>query len=200
MTAIFVAAALVLSAAVPFLGIALARARRLKLRNQAVLAAQVPAIDAGLERLVDAPRALCHGTRFADGAPLVAPAYREPCVCDLVCTAQALCWTREGGGATLSIPLAWIEDASLTRAFALLAGKDLPMLRLSWRRGGELLVTDFSLRGGLAQLEKLRREIHLRQGGGGALAALSKFIEAAESARSPVTESGTPTGAGTGAP
>lgn len=49
------------------------------------------------------------------------------------------------------------------RAFAPIAGKDLPMLRLRWRRGGEALQTDLSLRGGMPSLEALRREIHLRQ-------------------------------------
>jgi len=38
------------------------------------------------------------------------------------------------------------------------------MLRLRWRRGGEQLETALSLRGGMASLEALRREIHLRQG------------------------------------
>jgi len=60
-----------------------------------------------------------------------------------------------------------------------LAGKELPMLKLRWRRGGEPLETQLSLRGGMAQLEKLRREIHLRQGQGSALQALQKYLDAA---------------------
>jgi hypothetical protein len=57
-----------------------------------------------------------------------------------------------------------VTEAALHRQFAPIAGKDLPMLRLRWSRGGEQLQTDLSLRGGVASLEALRREIHLRQG------------------------------------
>ena len=61
------------------------------------------------------------------------------------------------------------------------------MLRIRFRRGGEALVSDFSLRGGLANLEKLRREVHLRQGTHGALAALGDLL-----AKEPVPGSGPP--------
>ena len=157
------------------------RARNLKRRHRAVLGAPLPFLDEAAERLVDAPRALYHGTRFADGDRLLEPALGEACVADLFCTAQAIFLRREQGGAAgnqlVSLPLAWIEDASLLRAPSELAGRELPVLRLRWRRGGQLLESDLSLRGGLAQLEKLRREVHLRQGQGGALQALQRFLQ-----------------------
>jgi hypothetical protein len=49
------------------------------------------------------------------------------------------------------------------------------MLRLRWTRGGEKLETQISLRGGMASLEALRREIHLRQGN--IAAQLQPFLE-----------------------
>ncbi|HYZ89222.1 MAG TPA: hypothetical protein VE620_08000, partial [Myxococcales bacterium] len=52
----------------------------------------------------------------------------------------------------------------------------LPMLRVRFQRGGEELVSDFSLRGGVANLERLRREVHLRQGTQDALAALGELL------------------------
>ena len=48
-------------------------------------------------RLVDAPRALYHGTAFADGTALLAPPWREAGVCDLWCTEEALFVQLEGG-------------------------------------------------------------------------------------------------------
>ena len=136
--------------------------RRIRLRHRR-FAAAAPSVDPSGPRLVDAPRALYHGTSFADGAALLFAAWKDACVCDLWCTEQALFVQREGQGALLAIPLGWVEDAALHRAFAPIAGKDLPMLRLRWVRGGEALVTELSLRGGMASLEALRREIHLRQ-------------------------------------
>jgi len=142
----------------------LLQARRIKARHLRFFRA--PAVEAAPDgtRLVDAARALYHGTRFADGTALLAPAWKEPCVCDLWATEEALFVQREGPGALLVIALRSIEDAALHRAFAPLAGKALPMLRLRWTRGGETLATELSLRGGAASLETLRREIHLRQG------------------------------------
>jgi hypothetical protein len=61
------------------------------------------------------------------------------------------------------------------------------MLRVRFRRGGEALVSDFSLRGGMANLEKLRREVHLRQGTQNALAALGELLT-----KEPVPGSGAP--------
>ena len=158
---------------------------RLRKRHRAAFAAALPALDPGRERLLDAPRALYHGTRFGDGSAVLAPRWAEPCVGDLWCTDEAIFLQREAGGGRLCWPLQWIDDASLLRARAELAGKELPMLRIRFRRGGEALVSDFSLRGGRASLEKLRREVHLRQGTHGALAALGELL-----AREPVPGSG----------
>jgi len=163
------------------------RALRIRARHRAVFAQEMPGLDAARERLVDSPQALYHGTRFADGTTVLAPRWRDACVGDLWCTDEAIFLQREGGGARLSWPLSWIEDASLVRAPAELAGKDLPMLRLRFRRGGEELVSAFSLRGGMANLEKLRREVHLRQGTQSALAALGALLE-----KTPVPGSGPP--------
>jgi hypothetical protein len=144
-----------------------------------VFGATVPHIEPGGERLVDAPRALYHGTRFADGAAVLAVRWSEACVGDLWCTPEGVFLRREEGGEPLVIPLAWVDDASLLRAHAPIAGKDLPMLRLRWCRGGETLLTDVSLPGGMKNLESLRREIHLRQGRDAAATALASFLERA---------------------
>jgi len=157
----------------------LVRARRLKARHRAVFGASLPHLEPTGDRLVDAPRALYHGTSFADGAALLPARWRDACVGDLWCTADGIFLQREEGGPPLSIPLAWIDGASLVRAHAPIAGKDLPMLRIRWRRGGEPLLSDFSLPGGMASLEKLRREIHLRQGTDAVAAALAPFFERA---------------------
>ncbi len=151
------------------------QARRIKARHLRFSAAPGPEASPEGTRLVDAPRALYHGTRFADGTALLVPDWKEPCVCDLWCTGEALFIQREGPGALLVIGLRSIEEAALHRAFAELAGKDLPMLRLRWNRGGESLLTELSLRGGMASLETLRREIHLRQGN--VAAQLKPFLE-----------------------
>jgi hypothetical protein len=163
----------------------LLRARRIRARHRAAFGASLPALDAGRERLVDSPRALYHGTRFADGTAVLAPRWRQPCVGDLWCTDEGIFLQREGGGGRLAWPLSWIEDAALVRGHAELAGKDLPMVRIRFRRGGETLVSDFSLRGGMANLEKLRREVHLRQGTNDALAVLGDLL-----AKEPVPGSG----------
>lgn len=145
-------------------GALLFQARRIKTRHLRFFAAPKPQVDPEGTRLVDAPRALYHGTAFSGGVALLAPAWKDPCVCDLWCTEEALFVQRDGPGELLTIALASVEEATLHRAFAELAGKELPTLRLRWTRGGETLVTGLSLRGGMAPLETLRREIHLRQG------------------------------------
>jgi hypothetical protein len=143
-------------------GSALMVSVRLRRRHRRFLTA-TPRVEPDATPVVSQPRALYHGTRFADGFALLAPEWKEPCVCDLWCTESALFVRREGEGALLSIALAEVREAALHRAFAPIAGKDLPMLRLRWRRGGELMETELSVRGGMAELETLRREIHLRQ-------------------------------------
>jgi hypothetical protein len=156
-------------------GALLFKARQIKARHVRFVQALQPELDAGAERLADGARALYHGTHFLDGTALLIPAWRDACVCDLWCTAAALFVQREAEGALLSIPLGQIDEAALHRAFAALAGKELPMLRLRWHRGGEQLQTEVSLRGGMASLESLRREIHLRQGN--IAAQLKPFLE-----------------------
>ncbi len=144
------------------------QALRIRARHRRFLRAPATAASREGTRLVDAPRALYHGTTFADGTALLAPVWKEACVCDLWCTEEALFVRREAEsgepGALLAIELRSVEEAALHRADAPLAGKELPMLRLRWKRGGETLQTELSLRGGSASLETLRREIHLRQG------------------------------------
>jgi len=157
---IYLAAAVALLVA----GAALGLAARIRARHQRFLRAPAPLARAEDDRILDQPQALYHGTRFADGAALLAAAWKEPCVSDVWCTDQALFIRREGQGAVLSIAHGEVSEAALHRGFAPIAGKDLPMLRLRWRRGGEQMQTELSLRGGMASLEALRREIHLRQG------------------------------------
>src|SRR5205823_10718916 len=127
------------------------------------LQAPAPGATADAARILDQPQSLYHGTRFADGAVLLAPAWKDACVCDVWCTDAALFIRREGREAVLSIGHAEVAEAALRRGFAPIAEKELPMVRLRWRRGGELMQTELSLRGGMASLEALRREIHLRQ-------------------------------------
>ena len=182
--AVGLGAAAVLVALAAAIGlVVLWKASKLKRRHRGFLGAPLPVLDPGADVLVDAPRALYHGTRFADGAPLLETMWAEGCVADLRCTVQAIVLKREAvgpaAGRELVLPLAWIEDAALGRGHAELAGKELPMLKLRWKRGGESLETQLSLRGGMAQLEKLRREIHLRQGQGSALQALQKYLDPA---------------------
>jgi hypothetical protein len=151
------------------------KARQIKSRHLRFVQAQQPGFNPEGERLAEGTRALYHGTHFLDGTALLIPAWRDACVCDLWCTAEALFIQREAQGALLCIPLGQIDEAALHRAFAPLAEKELPMLRLRWHRGGEKLETDVSLRGGMASLESLRREIHLRQGN--IAAQLKPFLE-----------------------
>jgi hypothetical protein len=176
----WLAGALALSVIAGALSFVLARARAIKGRHLRLFGEGVPPLDPDAERLVDAPRALYHGTCFADGQRILLPSLGEACVADLFCTSQALFLRREQagpeGGKLIALPLAWVFDASLHRAHAPLAGKELPMLRVRWRRGGEELVSEVSLRGGMAQLERLRREIHLRQPE--AMERLRRFLEA----------------------
>jgi len=152
-------------------------ALRLRGRHLRVFAARLPDLPAQAGKLIDAPLALYHGARFADGARLLAPDWSQGCVGDLWCTEQALFLQREHGGKLLVFPLAWIVDASLVRKQAPLAGKELPMLRLRFQRGGELLEAELSLPGGTPALEALRREVHLRQGEGSALSALTGLLQ-----------------------
>jgi hypothetical protein len=142
---------------------ALSFAVRLRARHRRFLGASAPAVS-DAERVIDQPQSLYHGTRFADGTAVLAPAWKDPCVCDVWCTESALFIRREGLSSVLAIAHTEVAEAALHRAFAPIAEKELPMMRLRWRRGGELLETELSLRGGMASLEALRREIHLRQG------------------------------------
>jgi hypothetical protein len=157
----------------------LLRARRLRARHRAAFAAPQPRLESGAERVFEAPRALYHGTRFADGTQVLAARWGTACVGDLWCTGEGIFLLREDGGEPIVVPFAAVEDAALLRAYAPIAGKDLPLLRLRWRRGGEPLATDLSLPGGMASLEKLRREVHLRQGKDAVAAVLAPFFERA---------------------
>src|SRR5947209_19046429 len=98
MRAVLIAALALLSSAG---AVVLFRARRLKARHRAVFGAPVPRLEPAADRVVDAPRALYHGTRFADGVPLLPVRWREPCVGDLWCTAQGIFLQREDGGVPL---------------------------------------------------------------------------------------------------
>ena len=84
-----------------------------------------------------------------------------------------------GAGSLLGWPMAWIEETALVRVHAPLAGKELPSLRIRFVRGGDQLTSELSLKGGLESLEKLRRELHLRQKKGSALEQLRRFVEQA---------------------
>jgi hypothetical protein len=158
-------------------------ARSLRLRHERVLADAPAASAESTEKIFQSEAALYHGTRFTQGGELLFPGWREPGVGDLVCTAEGLHLRRgpggPGGGVLLSWPMAWIEEAALVRAYAPLAGKELPALRLRFVRGGEALVSELSLKGGMESLEKLRRELHLRQGRGSALEQLKRFVDQA---------------------
>lgn len=116
--------------------------RKIRLRTRRVRAEQ-PAVDPQAERVIEL-RMRHLSTGFADGMPL--PVTLEPAGEILAfVTAQALFI----GG--LAIPLASVDDASIRGG----------ALRLWWRRGGELLET--LLEAPVHDLERLRREIHLRQ-------------------------------------
>src|SRR5438270_5170945 len=73
----------------------LLRARRIRGRHRAVFATGLPPLDPERERLVDAPQALYHGTRFADGTAVLAPRWRDPAVGNLWCTDEAIFLDRE---------------------------------------------------------------------------------------------------------
>lgn len=115
--------------------------RKIRLRTRRVLAEQ-PSADPQAERLVEI-RMRHAGTGFADDLPLPAMLEEQGEV-NVVCTAQAVFVGR------MIIPLASVEDAAISRG----------SLRLTWRRG-ELLETVLEAPG--HDLERLRREIHLRQ-------------------------------------
>jgi hypothetical protein len=159
------------------------KARALRLRHERVLADRVAAPEESTEKIFQSAAALYHGTRFLEGAELLLPEWRAPCVGDVFLTAEGLYLRREtggpGAGALLGWPLAWVEEAALVRAHAPLAGKELPSLRVRFVRGGEVLVSELSLKGGMESLEKLRRELHLRQGRGNAMEQLRRFVEQA---------------------
>ncbi|MCA1826676.1 MAG: hypothetical protein ABR567_11925 [Myxococcales bacterium] len=110
--------------------------RRIRARTRRVLEAQ-PAIDG--ERVLELR--MRHSTAFADGLP----ALFEAGDVDVVCTAAVLAAGR------LVIPLGAVEDAAIERG----------ALRVRWTVRGEKLVT--TLEAPVHDLERLRREIHLRQ-------------------------------------
>lgn len=118
-------------------------AARLRKRAARVLAGAVPA-DAGAARVFDDTPMRHLGTRFADEMPL-GVALAPSGTLNVFCTAEAIFI------GPLAIPLPAVDDA------ALVSGR----LRLRWRRGGEKLETLLEARP--AGLERLRREIHLRQ-------------------------------------
>ena len=115
--------------------------RRIRVRTRRVLK-ELPVADPSAERLLEL-RMRHAGTGFADEMPFPVT-LEDSGDLDVVCTAQALCVGR------LIIPLASVEDAAIAQG----------ALRLKWRRG-ELLET--VLEAPLHDLERVRREIHLRQ-------------------------------------
>lgn len=118
-------------------------AARLRKRAARVLAGAVPA-DAAADRVFEDTPMRHLGTRFADEMPL-APMLAPSGTLKVFCTAEALFL------GPLVIPLSAVDDAALVQQG----------LRLRWRRGGEKLETLLGARP--AELERLRREIHLRQ-------------------------------------
>lgn len=117
--------------------------RRLRERTRRVLGGAAPA-DPNRERVFDELRMRHVGTGFADGMPL--PAILETAgEQGVFCTGEALFVGR------MIVPLAWVEDVAIESG----------SLRVRWRCGGELLET--VLQAGLHEMERLRREIHLRQ-------------------------------------
>ena len=111
--------------------------RRIRARTRRVLAAQPPADG---ERIVELR--MRQTTAFADGLPAILERAGEV---DVFCTPSALVVGR------LVIPLAGVEDAAIERG----------ALHVRWTSGGERLET--VLDAPLHDLERLRREIHLRQ-------------------------------------
>jgi len=110
--------------------------RRIRARTRRVLAAQ-PAVEG--ERVIELR--MRQSTQFADGIPAL---FGEG-EADVVCTSAVLVAGR------LVIPFAGVEDAAIERG----------ALRVRWTGGGEKLVT--TLEASVHDLERLRREIHLRQ-------------------------------------
>jgi len=117
--------------------------KRLRDRTRRVLSA-APSADPGLDRVFDASSMRHLGTRFADRMPLPAT-LEKPGELSVFCTAEALF------AGTMVVPLASVEDIAIESG----------ALRIRWRRGGELLET--ALQAGVHDMERLRREIHLRQ-------------------------------------
>ena len=116
--------------------------RRIRRRTQRVLD-DAPAADDSAERLLELRMRHVH-TGFVDEMPLpiaLAPAGEL----DVLCTSSQLL------AGPMVIPLASVEDAAIAQG----------ALRLRFRRGGELLET--VLEAPPHDLERLRREIHLRQ-------------------------------------
>jgi hypothetical protein len=110
--------------------------RRLRARTRRVLAAQRPVEG---ERVIELR--MGQSTQFADGLPALLPSGDA----EIVCTATVLV------AGALVIPLRDVEDAAI----------EAGALRVRWATAGEKLVTTFSAP--LHDLERLRREIHLRQ-------------------------------------
>ena len=110
--------------------------RRLRARTRRVLAAQ-PATDG--ERVIEL--SMRFSTSFADGMPFLPWRVAKGTV---FVTPAALVLD-------IAIPLAGVEDAALERG----------ALHVRWSAGGEKLET--VLEAPLHDLERLRREIHLRQ-------------------------------------
>jgi len=117
--------------------------RRLRARTARVVADRI-ASDPDAERVFDETRMRHRGTGFADQMPLLT-ALEAPGEMTVFCTAEAVFAGR------LIIPMSSVEDAAIA------AGA----LRIRWRRGGETLQTVLEAR--MHEMERLRREIHLRQ-------------------------------------
>jgi hypothetical protein len=131
-----VALALLFAAAVVLFSVSL-RARRRRVLRAA------PSLN-GLEPILPSLTLRHELTRFADGIDWPAPVFGRGQVA-VVCTDEGI------EAARLTIRHREIEDAAIA------SGR----LRLRWRRGGEDLESFFA--GDVVDLERLRREIHLRQ-------------------------------------
>ena len=110
--------------------------RRIRARTGRVLAAQ-PALSG--DPVIELRMAV--STSFADGMPAILAEGEA----DVVVTTAAVSAGR------VVIPLSAVEDAAIESG----------ALRVRWTAGGEKLVT--TLGASLHDLERLRREIHLRQ-------------------------------------
>jgi hypothetical protein len=116
--------------------------RRIRARTRLVLDA-APRADRDAERIIEL-RMRHLGTGFADEMPLPVELQGRGEV-DVYCTAEAVF---VGG---LAIPFSSVDDAAIERG----------ALRLRFSRGGERLET--ALEAPMHDLERLRREVHLRQ-------------------------------------